>query len=96
MVEIIYIKVKAAKSLLSNGLIERHNMIKENMLDKVLEDQQLNLNLALSWTLNAKNSLPNVHRFSPIQLVFGQNPNLSSTFTDKPQHTLQQIQATSL
>ena len=32
-----------------------------NMLDKILEDQQLGLDVALSWFLNAKNWLPNVH-----------------------------------
>lgn len=59
-------------------------MIIENMLDKVLKDQQLNLDLALAWCLNDKNSLANVHGFSPVQLLFGQNLNLPSIFTDKP------------
>ena len=54
------------------------------MLDKVLEDQQLDLDIALAWCINAKNSLANVHGFSPFQLVFRQNPNLPSTFSDKP------------
>ena len=80
----IYVKVTAAESPFSNGLVERHNMIIGNMLDKVLEDQQLDLDIALAWCINAKNSLANVHGFSPFQLVFGQNPNLPSTFSDKP------------
>ena len=45
----------------SNGLVERQNMTIANMLDKILEDQQLGLDVALSWFLNVKNSLPNVH-----------------------------------
>ena len=40
-------------------------MITSNMLDKILEDQQLDLDIALSWCLNAKNSLANIHEFSP-------------------------------
>ena len=39
--------------------------------------------MILSWCLNAKNSLANVHRFSPFQLVLGQNPKLPSTIIDK-------------
>ena len=39
------------------------------------------MDLTLAWRLNAKNSLANVHGF---QLVFGQNPKLTSTFTNKP------------
>ena len=80
----ITVKVTAAESPFSNGLVKRHNMIIANMLDKILEDQQLDLNIALSWCLNAKNSLANVHGFSPFQLVFGQNPKLPSTFNSKP------------
>ena len=84
MCEAINITVTAAESPLSNGLVERHNMIIENILDKILEDQQLDLDTALSWCLNAKNSLANIHGFSPFQLVFGQNPRLPSIFNDKP------------
>ena len=54
------------------------------MLDKILEDQQLDLDIALSWCLNAKNLLANIHGFSPIQLIFGQNLKPLSTFNDKP------------
>ena len=60
-------------------------MIIANMLDKILEDQQLDLNIALSWCLYAKNSLAKVHEFLPFQLVFGQSPKLPSIINDKPQ-----------
>ena len=33
---------------------------------------------------DAKNSLANVHGFSPFQLALGQNPKLPSTFNDRP------------
>ena len=51
--------------------------------------QHLNMDLTLAWCLNAKNSLANVHGFSPFQLVFGQNPELPSTFADKPPALMQ-------
>ena len=44
-------------------------MIAANMLDKILEDQQLDLDI-LSWCLNAKNLLANAHGFLPFQLVY--------------------------
>ena len=34
--------------------------------------------------MQAKNSLANVHGFSPAQLTFGQNPQLPNVLTDKP------------
>ena len=49
------VKVTAAESPLSNELVERHNMIIVNILDKILQDQQLDLDIALSWYLNTKN-----------------------------------------
>ena len=79
----ITVKVTAAETQ-QNGLVERNNIIIANMLDMILEDQQLDLVIALSWWLNAKNSLANGHGFSPFQLVFGQNPKLPSIFNDKP------------
>ena len=79
----ITVKVTAAETQ-QNGLVERNNMIIANMLDMILEDQQLDLVIALSWWLNAKNSLANGHGFSPFQLVFGQNPKLPSIFNGKP------------
>ena len=80
----ITVKVTAAESPFSNGLVERHNMIIANMLDKILEDQQLDLDIALSWCLNAKSLLANFHGFSPFQLVFGQNPKLLSISNGRP------------
>ena len=83
-------KVTAAKSLFSIGLVERHNFIIADMMDRVLEESQhLNMDLILAWCLQAKNSLANMHGFSPFQLVFGQNSKLPSTFIDKPPALLQ-------
>ena len=43
---------------------------------------RLSLEVALAWTVNAKNSTSNYSRFSAYQLVLGQNPDLPSVLTD--------------
>ena len=79
----IIVKKTAAEVLFINGLIERHDLILSEMLDRTLEDNKIDLELALATCINAKNSLANIHWFSPFQLGFGQNPRLPSTFVDK-------------
>ena len=39
------------------------------MLDKVLEETQCDLELAIVWHVSTKNSLSNIHGFSPYQLA---------------------------
>ena len=73
----ITVKVTAAESPSSNKLVEKQNMIIANMPDKLLEEKYLDLDISLSWCLNAKNLLANVHGFSSFQLVFDQNLKLS-------------------
>ena len=79
----IKIKTTAAEAPWSNGLVERHNLILSEMLDKVLEETKCEFDLALAWRINAKNSLANIHGFSPYQLVMGTNPRLPSVLNDK-------------
>ena len=73
----------AAEPSFSIGLVEHHNLILPEMLDKTLEDYNTDFELALAWCLNAKTFLANVHSFSPFQLGLGQNPKLPSIFHDK-------------
>lgn len=80
----IEVKTTAAYSPWSNGLLERHNQTLTEILLKVKRDNNCDWKTALDWALMAKNSLHNVHGYSPYQLVFGQNPNLPSVLTDKP------------
>ena len=54
------------------------------MMNKTLEGSQFSLDLALSYCLNAKISLAQIHGFSPFPLVLGQKPKLRSTFIGKP------------
>ena len=83
--EAVNIKVHTtgAESPWSNGIIERHNSVLLEMLNKVPEENHCSLDIALNWFLNAINTLQNVHGFSPFQLEISQNPSLSCTFTDK-------------
>ena len=74
----------AAESPFSNGLVERHNLLLSEMLDKTLEDHNTDFEFALAWCVNVKNSLANVHGFSSFQLALGQNPKPPSIFHDKP------------
>ena len=65
----------------SNGIVERHNAIIENMLLKIIAESKCSMEVALVWATSAKNTLHNNQGFSPNQLTFGRNPNLPSVLT---------------
>ncbi len=67
----------------SNGLLERHNQTLTKIILKVKRENGCDWHTALDWALMAKNSMLNVHGYSPYQLVFGQNPNLPSVLVHK-------------
>ena len=52
-------------------------------MEKVMEDSNCSLEVALAWSLSTKNTLQNCYGFSSNQLVFGKNPNLPSVMTTK-------------
>ena len=79
----IKFKTTAAEAPWSNGLVERHNGMIGEAVSKILEDINCSIEIALCWACNAKNSLQNIHGFSPYQLVFGKNPNLPSVLTNR-------------
>lgn len=80
----ISVKTTAAESPWSNGLVERHNAVIADMLDKVLAEGKCEFDTALAWCLSAKNSLLNNHGYSPNQLSFGYNPNFPVAIADRP------------
>ena len=80
----ITIKKTAAESPFSNDLVERHNAVLEEMLLKTCDDTGASVEVALQWVINAKNSLTNIHGFSPYQLVFGRNPRLPNVLCNRP------------
>ena len=59
----IKVKTTGAEPPWSNSLVERHNLVLSEMLNKVLEDTKCPFDIALQWCVNAKNSLHNVHGF---------------------------------
>ncbi|XP_016144430.1 disks large homolog 5-like [Sinocyclocheilus grahami] len=71
-------RTTAGYSPWSNGLLERHNQTLTEIILKVKRENGCDWHTALDWALMAKNSMLNVHGYSPYQLVFGQNPNLPS------------------
>ena len=80
----IVVKTTAAESSWSNGLVEQHNAVIGETMNKTLEDTKCSLKVALAWTLHAKNSLSNAHGFSPYILLFGSNPKLPIVLSNKP------------
>ena len=80
----IRVNTTAAESPWANGLCERYNAVLEDMVNKIMEEVQCSLEVAVVWANSAKNSLLTVHGFSPAQLVFGFNPMLPCTQNDKP------------
>ena len=53
------------------------------MILKTCEESGSDLQIALQWVINAKNSLSNVHGFSSYQLVFGMNPRLPNGLSNR-------------
>ena len=79
----IVIKTTAAEAPWSNGLCERHNAVLAEMLNKTMSEGKFSLKVALNWSIHAKNSLCNVHGFSPFQLAIGYTPALPSVLNNK-------------
>lgn len=81
----IEVKITAAYSLWSNGLLERHNQTLIEIIMKVRASNGCDCKTAMYQALVlAKNTLQNVFDYKPYQFVFGQNPNLPSVLIDKP------------
>ena len=71
------IKMIAAESPWSNGLVEHRIGVLGNTVKKVMSDKpNYPVEAGVAWTIAAKNSLKNVYGFSANQLVFRKNPQL--------------------
>ena len=80
----INFKLTSTESPSSNSLIERHNLILGDILERILEESTNNIDIEVAWAINAKNSLTNVHGFSLHQLAVSQNCILPCAATSKP------------
>ena len=78
------LNLKTAYSLWSNGIVEYHNAILTEIIKKIKEENVISWETATSLSVNAKNCLVNVHRFSPYQIVYSRNPNSPSNIITKP------------
>ena len=54
------------------------------MLEKILEENNCSIEVALAWAVSAKNYLQNVHGYSPNQLVFGKSPSFPAVSNNDP------------
>ena len=79
----ITVKTTAAEAPWSNGLCERHNAVLGDMVEKTMAESGIPYEVALNWAVHAKNSLSNVHGFTPYQLAIGYTPKLPSIFDNK-------------
>ena len=73
----------AAESPFSNGICERQNAVIGHGVRKVMADTNCTVDVALAWTISARNCLANHSGFSANQLVFGRNPALPNVFCDR-------------
>ncbi|VDH90019.1 Hypothetical predicted protein [Mytilus galloprovincialis] len=70
------VKTTAGYSPWSNGIVERHNATVTETVNKIRESSNLSCKTAISWAVNAKNSLGNVYgdnQWKGPGTVIGQN-----------------------
>lgn len=66
----------------SNGVVERHNAILMETVNRTMSETKCNLETAVAWAVSVKNTMSNVSGYSPNVLVFGRNPNFPSVLSD--------------
>lgn len=74
----------AAESPWSNGICERLNAILGMSVQRVIDDTKCSTDVALAWSVAARNALQNFSGYSPNQLVFGRNPSLPNVMNNDP------------
>ena len=79
----IVVLTTAAEAPWSNGLCERHNAVLGEMMTRVCAEKRCDKDMALCWAIHAKNSLANIHGFTPYQLAIGSNPSLPGILEDE-------------
>ena len=65
----ITVKTTSAESPWSSSLIQWHKLILADKQDKILKESNCDLDLAVIWSVNGKNSLTNIQGFSSYQLA---------------------------
>ena len=67
----------------ANGIVERHNKVLFEGMQKTLQDVHCSEETALAWAVSAANSLQNRNGFAPNQLVLGKNVVLPSVLSSE-------------
>ena len=70
----IKLHTTAAESPWSNGICERLNGTLADIVNKIIDEINCGVQMALAWAVAARNALTNKSGMSPNQLVFGFNP----------------------
>ena len=79
----IEVATTAGEPPFSNGTVERHNKVLAEAMQETLDVVKCELDMALAWVVSAKNALQNCGGYSPNQLMFGRNVNISTVLEDK-------------
>ena len=74
----VHVATTGAEAPWSNGLVERHHDLISRNVQKIMEDTNCSIEVALAWACHAKNAMSNINGFSPYQLLFGINPVMKS------------------
>ena len=72
------------ESPFSNGIVERHNKILAEAMQKTLDDVKCELDVALAWAVSAKDALQNCGGYSPNQFVLRRDVNMPTVLEEKP------------
>ena len=80
----IRVMCTAAEAPWSNGVCEKLNHLLGISVQKIQNDVQCCIEIALAWAVSARNALHNYRGFSPNQLVFGNNPVFPSVLDQSP------------
>ena len=73
----ITLKTTAAQSPWSNSYVERQNGTLGSLVNKIIEDAQCSLDVALAWAVAARNSLSNSSGFFSKSISFWEQPRAS-------------------
>jgi hypothetical protein len=87
----IRLQTSPSESPWCQGIVERHNAIIGQMIDKVMMSTGCTRNIAICWAMNAKNTLSNIYGFSPHFLVFGRNPSVPDVLNSDSLTTLNSL-----
>lgn len=63
--------------------MERHNLVLQDILDKIIGETYYNIDLYIAWCINAENSLTKVHGFCPFKLAIEMSSKLPSLQKDQ-------------